>query len=96
MRFWAQICLCLFSHTALAQQSPAPSKSPTEVRVAQDSSSLLEYARFLRDEDQAHRAYLEKLYTTTTILLTVLVAGGIGLISFFPVQNEEGRAGSCE
>ena len=91
MCLWTQICLCifLFWHTALAQQSPPPSQAPAGVQVAQDSSSLLEYAKFLREEEKAHREYLEKLYTTTTIVLGVLVTIGIGLVSFFQIKTKK-------
>jgi hypothetical protein len=57
--------------------------------VAQDSSSLLEYAKFLREEEKAHREYLEKLYTTTTIVLGILVTIGIGLVSFFQIKTKK-------
>jgi hypothetical protein len=49
----------------------------------------LEYAKFLREEEKAHREYLEKLYTTTTIVLGVLVTIGIGLVSFFQIKTKK-------
>jgi hypothetical protein len=63
--------------------------APADLQSAQNSSSLLEYAKFLREEERNHREYLEKLYTTTTVVLGVLVTIGIGLINFFQVKTKE-------
>jgi hypothetical protein len=82
------LCLFLFWHTALAQQSPPPSTAPAGVQLAQDSSLLLEYAKFLRLEDTSHREYLEKLYAITTGVLCLLVGIGIAVISFFHLKNK--------
>jgi hypothetical protein len=76
--YWAQIFLILFmfSHTvsgrmALAEPAP-PASGPAENQSV--PSALMEYAKYLREEEKAHREYLERLYTITIAVLGVLVA----------------------
>ena len=89
--YWTKLCvlLFLFSYTALAQQLPPPDKAAAGSQLGQDSSSMLEYAKFLREEEKSHREYLEKLYTTTTLVLGLLVTVGIGLVGFFQFRTKK-------
>jgi hypothetical protein len=57
--------------------------------VAQDFSSFLEYAKYLREEEHAHREYLETLYTRTTAVLGLIVAIVIALVSFFQFKTRK-------
>jgi hypothetical protein len=63
--------------------------APAGGQLAKDSSSLLEYARFLREEEHAHREYLEKLYTITLIVLGVLATIGTAGITFFQIKTKK-------
>jgi hypothetical protein len=87
------LCVLLFSHPGAAQTTPPPS-NPVEAQISRDSSPpgrdasvLLEYVKFLREEEKLHREYLEKLYTITIIVLGALGTIGTALISFFQYKT---------
>jgi hypothetical protein len=90
------VCILLFCDTGLAQQSPSglaqqsasPTKAPTGGQVFQDSSPFLEYAKFVREEEHAHREYLETLYTRTSVVLGVLIGLGVALIGFLQFKTK--------
>jgi len=73
----------------LAQPSPSPRPSSVGNNPSQDATTLIEYSTFLREEEKAHREYLEKLYTTTSVVLGVLVTIGVGLIGFFQFKTKK-------
>lgn len=50
---------------------------------------ILKYVEFLREEEKSHREYLEKLYTTTSVVLGVLVTVGVGLIGFLQFKTKK-------
>lgn len=48
---------------------------------------MLEYVRFLREEEKSHREYLETLYTSTLAVLGVLGMVAIGMIGFLQFKT---------
>jgi TolA-binding protein len=82
----ARISVCalafLFGAVAPAQVSSAHSDAASTTHQSSESSVITEYAKFLQDEDKAHREYLEKLYTVTSGVLGVLVAVGVAVIGY--------------
>ncbi len=80
------ICtLTLISYSVLAQQSIPVGKAPDDKQQAQDSTAVLEYAKFLREEEKSHREYLEALYSKTFIVGGALAA----LIAFFQWKTKK-------
>lgn len=78
----------ILSTGALGQPSSTPAPSPDTTKSGQEAV-LLEYARFLREEEKSHREYLENLYTTTSVVLGLLVTLGVGLIGFFQFKTKK-------
>lgn len=90
LRSISQSCvlLLILSTAALGQPSSTPTPSPDTPKSGQEAV-LLEYARFLREEEKSHREYLEHLYTTTSVVLGLLVTIGVGLIGFFQFKTKK-------
>ena len=53
---------------------------------------MLEYVRFLREEEKSHREYLETLYTSTLAVLGTLSDRGYCLDRFLQLKTK-GREG---
>lgn len=51
--------------------------------------TLIEYAKFMRDESEAHRTYLETLYTTTGTLAGILITIFGGIIVWLNWKTKE-------
>lgn len=74
---------------AIAQPAPSPTNTPASTAPNQDSQQVLEYLKFLREEEKAHREYFESLYTRTTVVLGLLVTLGVGLIGFLQFKSRK-------
>jgi hypothetical protein len=82
------IVLGIFSVTP-AQPSPSPRPTTEATNASPDTKALIEYSTFLREEEKAHREYLEKLYTTTSVVLGILITVGVGLIGFLQFKTKK-------
>ena len=90
-RYAACVLLALVFCQIVMCQAPSPPTrpAPTIQAAGQESSTLLEYAKFIREEEKSHREYLEKLYTTTVAVLGLLILTGIGLIGFLQFKTKK-------
>src|SRR5262245_26015266 len=70
-------------------QAQGKSDTPAGEKGGRDAAVLLEHARFLREEEKAHRDFLESLYTRTLGLLAILVTAGIAAIAYFNFKSRE-------
>ncbi len=59
---------------------------------AEGTDSLLEYARFLREETQAHRAYLENLLTASATIVGMGIAVLAAILGFLGLRTFRGTA----
>ena len=82
------LLLCALG-VANAQPTSSALGLPPAMQAGTDPPALLEYARFLREEEKLHREYLEKLYTTTVVVLGALITLGLGLIGFLQFKTKK-------
>lgn len=54
-----------------------------------EAETIIEYARFMREEAQAHREYLEKLYTTGGTIAGIIVTIFAGIITWINWKTKE-------